>query len=141
MVSILFTQVLGDRFRKFAFRAPPKWFVSAVLAPSLPPPPIQPHLLASQRSLRRPASRYAASVMASAVERRVRRSRWFSPSVMPCERMRLWVALMRCPASLRLSIASARTVSASAMSEVYGQTSSDHPIVSPSRASTPTGVC
>ena len=51
--------------------------------------------LASYRSLRRRPSRYAASVMASAVERRVRRSRWFSPSVMPCERMRLWVALMR----------------------------------------------
>src|SRR5215208_4483107 len=32
--------------------------------------------------------------MASAVERRVRRSRWFSPSVMPSERMRLWVALI-----------------------------------------------
>ena len=30
---------------------------------------------------------------------------------MPSERMRLWVALMRCPASLRLSIASSRTVS------------------------------
>ena len=30
--------------------------------------------------------------MASAEERRVRRSRWFSPSVIPCERMRLWVA-------------------------------------------------
>jgi hypothetical protein len=58
--------------------------------------------------------------MASAVERRVRRSRWFSPSVIPCERMRLWVALMRCPASFRLSIASSRTVSSSAMNEVYG---------------------
>jgi hypothetical protein len=33
--------------------------------------------------------------------------------------MRLWVALMRCPASLRLSIASSRTVSSSAMTEVY----------------------
>jgi hypothetical protein len=33
--------------------------------------------------------------------------------------MRLWVALMRCPASLRLSIASSRTVSSSAMIEVY----------------------
>jgi hypothetical protein len=30
------------------------------------------------------------------------------------------VALMRCPASLRLSITSSRTVSSSAMSEVYG---------------------
>jgi hypothetical protein len=26
----------------------------------------------------------------------VRRSRWFSPSVMPWARMRPWVALMRC---------------------------------------------
>jgi len=42
------------------------------------------------------------------------------PSVMPCERMRPWVALMRCPASFRLSIASSRTVSSSAMSGVYG---------------------
>src|SRR5215207_545919 len=136
MVSILFTQVLGDRFRNFAFRGPPKWFVSAVLASSLPPLLIQPHLLASQRSLWRLASRYAASVMASAVERRVRRSRWFSPSVIPCERRRFWVALMRCPASLRLSIASSRTVSSSAMAEVYGRASSDHSIVSPSHAST-----
>ena len=89
MVSILFTQVLGDGFRKFAFRGPPKWFVPAVLAPYLPPLLIQPHLLANQRSLWRLAARYAASVMASAVERRVSRSRWFSPSVIPCERMRL----------------------------------------------------
>jgi hypothetical protein len=43
---------------------------------------------------------------------------------MPCERMRLWVALIRCPASLRLSIASSRTVSSSAMTKVYGQASS-----------------
>ena len=42
---------------------------------------------------------------------------------------------MRCPASLRLSIASSRTVSSSAMSEVYEQVTSDHSIVSPSRAS------
>jgi hypothetical protein len=35
------------------------------------------------------------------------------------ERMRLWVALMRCPASLRLSIASSRTVSSLAITEVY----------------------
>jgi hypothetical protein len=47
----------------------------------------------------------------------------FSPSFMPSERMRLWVALMRCPASLRLSIASSRTVSSSAMPEVYDQAS------------------
>src|SRR5215207_11326512 len=67
--------------------------------------------------------------MASAVERRVRRSRWFSPSVMPCERMRLWVALIRCPASLRLSITSSRTVFSSAMTEVYGHASSDHSVV------------
>ena len=43
------------------------------------------------------------------------------PSVMPCERMRPWVALMRCPASFRLSIASSRTVSSSAMTKVYGR--------------------
>jgi hypothetical protein len=43
---------------------------------------------------------------------------------------------MRCPASLRLSIASSRTVSSSAMRKVYGRaTCSDHPIVSPSPAS------
>src|SRR5215216_817816 len=40
---------------------------------------------------------------------------------MPSERMRLWVALIRCPASLRLSIASSRTVSSSAMTKVYGR--------------------
>src|SRR5215218_9502605 len=32
--------------------------------------------------------------------------------------MRLWVALIRCPASLRLSITSSRTVSSSAMTEI-----------------------
>ena len=52
--------------------------------------------------------------------------------------MRLWVALMRCPASLRLSIASSSTVSSSAMSEVYGRAAFDHSIGSPSHASTPT---
>jgi hypothetical protein len=36
------------------------------------------------------------------------------------ERMGLWVALIRCPASLRLSIASWSTVSSLAMNEVYG---------------------
>src|SRR5215210_7719129 len=55
---------------------------------------------------------------------------------MPCERIRLWVALIRCPASLRLSIASSRMVSSSTMTEVYGQTSSDHAIVSPPPTST-----
>jgi hypothetical protein len=35
--------------------------------------------------------------------------------------MRLWVALMRHPAYLRLSIASSRTGSSSAMIEVYGR--------------------
>jgi hypothetical protein len=50
-------------------------------------------------------------------------------AVMPCERIRLWVALIRCPASLRFSIASSRTVSSSAMTEVYEQASSDHPVV------------
>src|SRR5215218_855319 len=40
---------------------------------------------------------------------------------MPSERMRLWVALTRCPASLRLSIASSRMVSSGVMTEVYGQ--------------------
>jgi hypothetical protein len=34
--------------------------------------------------------------------------------------MRLWVALMRCPASLRFSIASSSTVSSSAVTKVYG---------------------
>jgi hypothetical protein len=38
---------------------------------------------------------------------------------------------MRCPASLRLSIASSRTLSSSTMTEVYEQASSDHSIVSP----------
>src|SRR5215208_2383801 len=38
--------------------------------------------------------------------------------------MRLWVALMRCPASLRLSIASSRMVSSSAMVAVYGHSAS-----------------
>src|SRR5215207_5847232 len=52
--------------------------------------------------------------------------------------MRLWVALMRCPASLRLSIASSSTVSSSGMSEVYGRASSDHPIILSSPASSPT---
>jgi hypothetical protein len=48
---------------------------------------------------------------------------------MPCERMRLYVALMRCPASLRLSIASSRRVSSLAMTDVYGHAAfSDHPI-------------
>jgi hypothetical protein len=60
---------------------------------------------------------------------------------MPSERMRLWVALIRCLAPLRLSIASSRTVSWSATSEVYGRGSSDHAIVSPSRPHTPTGRC
>src|SRR5215217_869646 len=54
--------------------------------------------------------------------------------------MRLWVAIMRCPASLRLSIASSRTVSSSAMTEVYGRASCGHPIVSPSCASSPTSA-
>jgi hypothetical protein len=45
---------------------------------------------------------------------------------------------MRCPASFRLSIASSRTVSSSAMKRVYEQASPDHPIVSPSPASSPT---
>src|SRR5829696_805292 len=45
-----------------------------------------------------------------------------------------------CPASLRLSIASSRTASSSAMPTVYGQPASwDHPITSPSPASTQTG--
>jgi hypothetical protein len=57
------------------------------------------------------------------------------PSVIPSERMRLWVALMRCPASLRLSIASSRTLSSSAMREVYEQASSDPSVVSSSPAS------
>src|SRR5215217_6203331 len=48
---------------------------------------------------------------------------------------------MRCPASLRLSIASSRTVSSSAMKRVYGQAaSSDHPIILPSPASSPTSA-
>jgi hypothetical protein len=48
---------------------------------------------------------------------------------------------MRYPASLRLSIASSRTVSSSAMTEVYGPaTFSDHPITSPSPASSPTSA-
>src|SRR5215211_5447699 len=47
---------------------------------------------------------------------------------------------MRCPASLRLSIASSRTVSSSAMTKVYGQTSSDHPIIASSPASSPTSA-
>src|SRR5215217_8774277 len=48
--------------------------------------------------------------------------------------MRLWVALMRCPASFKLSIASSRTVSSLAMSEQYGRASSYHPIIAPSPA-------
>jgi hypothetical protein len=48
---------------------------------------------------------------------------------------------MRPPASLRLSIASSRTVSSSAMEKVYGQAaSSDHPLIASSRASSPTRV-
>src|SRR5688500_11417064 len=48
---------------------------------------------------------------------------------MPCERMRFWVALILCPASFRLSIASSRTVSSSAMRGVYGRAAvCDHPV-------------
>src|SRR5215208_7471576 len=53
--------------------------------------------------------------------------------------MRLWVAPIRCPASFKLSIASSRTVSSSAMAKAYGQAaSSDHLIIafSPARSLT-----
>jgi hypothetical protein len=57
---------------------------------------------------------------------------------MASERIRLWVALIRCPAYLRLSIASLRTVSSSAMGEVYEQAPSDHPNIASSPSSSPT---